>query len=109
MRALPLLLLATACNGCGEPASVDTYSDLPAEPVTVRVATYNTSFFQEEPGGLLSRLEGGRWPQARQVASVLQTIRPDVVLLNEVDTDTSGAVAQAFIEQYLRQLQSQCT
>ena len=52
----------------------------------LRVATYNTSLYSPEPGGVAARLAAGD-PRARQVAAVLQRVRPDIVLLNEVDTD----------------------
>jgi len=102
MRMLPLLILATACNGCVDVATTDDTEVASTPAPTVRVATYNTSFFQDEPGKLLETLRGGRWLQGRQVASVLQEIRPDVVLLNEVDTDTTGAVGRTFVQEYLK-------
>lgn len=74
-----------ACGGgegtVGEPASVER-----AE-VTVRVAVFNASLMRAEAGGLLRALEGGGDPQARSVAAILQRVRPDVLLLLEVDRD----------------------
>lgn len=79
------LLLGGACGegegGVGEPASAAR-----AE-ATVRVAVFNASLNRAEAGGLLRDLEGGGDPQARSVAAILQEVRPDVLLLLEVDRD----------------------
>ena len=79
---IPLLLLCTltACvkvNVHGDPAG---YAKEPA----MRVATYNTSLFADEDGGLIRQLEGDS-EHARKIAAVLQQARPDLVLLNEFD------------------------
>lgn len=69
---------------------------------TLRVATYNgsLSFFGEGPTGLIDALMGdGR--NAPQVAEVIQTVCPDVLLLNEFDYDAQGQAADAFREGYL--------
>ncbi|MEF9978684.1 MAG: endonuclease/exonuclease/phosphatase family protein [Thermomonas sp.] len=67
---------------------------------TLRVATYNTSLFDEDTGGLIARLELGN-AQARKIAAVLQQVRPDIVLLNEFDYDASGRAADLFQQRYL--------
>ena len=70
------------------------------EPMTLRVATYNTSLFDEADGGLVARLEQGD-ETARKIASVLQLLRPDVVLLNEFDYDAGQRAAELFQRRYL--------
>jgi endonuclease/exonuclease/phosphatase family metal-dependent hydrolase len=72
---------------------------------TLRVATYNTSLFDEDTGGLVARLELGN-AQARKIAAVLQRVRPDIVLLNEFDYDASGRAADLFQQRYLEIAQS---
>lgn len=67
---------------------------------TLRVATYNTSLFDEDAGGLVARLQLGN-AQARKIAAVLQQVRPDIVLLNEFDYDASGRAADLFQQRYL--------
>ena len=67
---------------------------------TVRVATYNTSLYDESAGRLIQRLEGDD-AHARKVAAVLQRVRPDVVLLNEFDYDDAHRAADLFQERYL--------
>jgi endonuclease/exonuclease/phosphatase family metal-dependent hydrolase len=70
-------------------------------PTSLRVATYNASLYRQNRGQLQSDLEGGDDPQAQKVAAILQTVRPDVVLINEFDWDDEGASARIFVEQYL--------
>ena len=72
---------------------------------TLRVATYNTSLFDEDAGGLAARLELGN-AQARKIAAVLQQVRPDIVLLNEFDHDASGRAADLFQHRYLEVAQA---
>ena len=66
----------------------------------VRFATYNTSLYSDEAGGLVQRLEAGD-AEARKIAAVLQRVRADVVLLNEFDHDREGTAADLFVRDYL--------
>jgi hypothetical protein len=76
-----VFLFATACTG--DVDSDDT--DVPVEPVDLRVMQYNVSLFGDNVNDIPTRLEGDD-EQARRVAEVLQILRPDVVLINELDT-----------------------
>lgn len=91
------MVLLGACGGAedgsrggegrvGEPASAEG-SGPRDERATVRVAVFNASLVRPVAGGLLRDLEGGGDPQARSVAAILQSVRPDVLLLLEVDRD----------------------
>jgi endonuclease/exonuclease/phosphatase family metal-dependent hydrolase len=66
----------------------------------LRVATYNTSLYSDDAGGLVRRLEAGD-ARARDIAAVLQRTRPDIVLLNEFDYDAAGRAADLFQRDYL--------
>ena len=66
----------------------------------VRFATYNTSLYSDEDGGLIKRLQGDD-ADARKIAAVLQRVRADVVLLNEFDYDRNGRAADLFQQKYL--------
>ena len=70
------------------------------EPASFRFATYNVSLYRDKAGELANDLEKGN-DQAHKIAKVVQTIRPDVLLLNEFDFDAEGRSAQSFIEEYL--------
>jgi 3-phytase len=67
----------------------------------IRFATFNTSLNRNKAGGLREELEAGTSEQARSVAEILQRVRPDVVLLNEVDYDSSGKTLQWIRQKYL--------
>lgn len=92
-----------ACGRSGERAETGAAQPASASrrppPPPVRVATFNTSLVRDASGGLRRDLEGGTDPQAQAVAAILQRVRPDVVLLLEVDRDPDAlAVLQ---RQYL--------
>ena len=103
LAALVLALLAscTRINIHGNPESL---SSMP-ETAALRVATYNVSLYDEDSDGLVRRLELGN-AQARQVAAVLQRVRPDIVLLNEFDYEEAGRAADLFQHRYLEQPQA---
>lgn len=72
---------------------------------TIRFATFNTAFSDafgiDNPGRLASELATTDFHHASVVAEILQRIRPNVVLLNEFDTDLSGASYASFQDNYL--------
>lgn len=67
----------------------------------LRFATFNASMESSTAGGLLARLRGGDDDQAQRIAAIIQTVRPDVLLLNEFDFDAQGESARAFVADYL--------
>jgi len=67
----------------------------------VRVATFNISFNRRSAGDLTKDLSDMN-PQAIKVATILRTVRPDIVLLNEVDFDEDGTAILLFQQQYLQ-------
>jgi len=89
LLALPLLL--AACQST------------PTETIAnnaVRFATYNTSLYSDDEGGLIARLDAGD-DKARKIAAVIQHQRPDVLLLNEFDYDDGHVAAEMFQRNYL--------
>lgn len=74
------------------------------KPAQLRVATYNTSLFDDKARGLIDRLQRGD-AEAQKIAAVIQTVRPDVVLLNEFDYDAQGEAADLFQKNYLARAQ----
>ncbi|WP_427926147.1 endonuclease/exonuclease/phosphatase family protein [Xanthomonas campestris] len=67
----------------------------------MRIATYNTSLYSDEAGGLVRELQGDS-AHARKIAAVLQRVRPDLVLLNEFDFDPAHRAADLFQQRYLQ-------
>ena len=102
--ALAGLFAALVLSGC---VRVNVHGDPDAylrSMTPLRVATYNTSLYEESAGGLIQRLEAGD-ARASAVAAVLQRVRPDIVLLNEFDYDTGERAADLFQRRYLEQPQ----
>ncbi len=77
-------------------------------PEAVRVATFNCSLNRSTSGELVRDLEAGSDPQARQVAEIIQRVRPDILLLKEFDFDAEGVAARQFQEKYLAVGQNGC-
>jgi hypothetical protein len=67
----------------------------------VRFATYNTSLNRNRAGELLAELQSGVSAQAASVSAILQTIRADVLVLNEFDYEPNNAAVQAFQDNFL--------
>lgn len=102
MKLHPLILAAAAlCAACthGPGPVADTATTTPVT-MPLRLATYNTSLYQDSAGALIARLEAGD-PAASKVAAVLQHTRPDIVLLNEFDYDPQHRAADLFQQRYL--------
>lgn len=103
-----LVLLGAACAAEAAPSRA---APPPAAPGTLRVATYNASLFRREAGALARELAVPDHPQARTIAAVLQTVRPDLLLINEFDYDgamsddhatrPTAPAALAFVRNYL--------
>jgi len=67
----------------------------------VRVATFNSSLNRTAQGALLRDLSTPGNVQARNVAEIIQRVRPDILLLQEFDYDAAGASLAAFQANYL--------
>ena len=108
-RSTRLLFVALALASLSACTRVNVHgTPEPASPMPdttpLRIATYNVSLYDEDTGGLVRRLQLGN-AQARQIAAVLQRVRPDIVLLNEFDHDDAGRAADLFQRDYLEQPQ----
>ncbi|MEO6170341.1 MAG: endonuclease/exonuclease/phosphatase family protein [Lysobacter sp.] len=98
-----LLLAVAACVRVtvhGDQQAYDRPDPAASAPAPLRVATYNTSLYTEQAGGLIRQLEGND-DHAARIAAVLQQVRPDIVLLNEFDYDEAGRAASLFQDRYL--------
>ncbi|CAG2086679.1 endonuclease/exonuclease/phosphatase family protein [Xanthomonas euroxanthea] len=104
IRPLLLLALTALCAACAHQAtSPDTSAKATAAsaPARLRIATYNTSLYSDQAGGLVRELQGDS-AHARKIAAVLQRVRPDLVLLNEFDFDPEHRAADLFQQRYLQ-------
>jgi len=95
-----LALLLSGCMQVNVKGDPDAWARAMSADATLRVATYNTSLYDDDTGGLIRRLESGDGG-ARKIAAVLQRVRPDLVLLNEFDFDQEGRAADLFQQHYL--------
>ena len=75
------------------------------DPVSLRVATFNTSLYREQEGQLIDDLSDPDHLQARQIAEIIQINRPDIILLNEFDYDADVQGATLFADNFLSQPQ----
>lgn len=66
----------------------------------LRIATFNASLYGEAAGQVQQRLATGQDRQAEQIASIVQTVRPDVLLINEIDFDDDGETARLLAENF---------
>jgi hypothetical protein len=94
-RRWPWVVAVGLWSACGRPsegalgsAGSPAVDGRPVEASpTLRVAVFNASLVRDDAGGLRRDLERGDDAQAMAVAAILQVVRPDVVLLLEVDRD----------------------
>ncbi len=61
------------------------------ENPTIKIATYNASLYGKSEGQIALKLQSRDWQQARKIASIVQTVRPDILLINEIDHDAKSA------------------
>ncbi|MGB0595998.1 MAG: endonuclease/exonuclease/phosphatase family protein [Rubripirellula sp.] len=67
---------------------------------SIRVATFNVSLYGKAQGQIKERLSDRSDRQAKSIASIVQSVRPDVLLINEIDYDLQGEVAQRLATNY---------
>lgn len=91
--ALVTMLAACAAPGPTAPAATD-------RPTSIRIASFNIALNDDAPGGVIARLEAGD-EAARKVAAVIQRVRPDILLINEIDHDDALRAAEIFQRDYL--------
>lgn len=80
--------LAGAGSACAEPP--------PASDGAIRIATFNASLSRRDAGALVQELRTGGSAQIDAVAEIIQRVRPDVLLINEIDHDRRGRAATLF-------------
>lgn len=70
-------------------------------PTSLRVATFNVWELSAAKIDAVGADGRGTNPQLRGAAEVIQRVRPDVLLLNEIDFDEQRNLAALFVERYL--------
>lgn len=94
-----LLRRLTAAAGLCAAAALPAGSEpAPPAPGAIRVAAYNTALSRRAPGALVQALRLGDDRQVAAVVEVVQRVRPDVILLMEIDHDPEGEALRLFAE-----------
>jgi endonuclease/exonuclease/phosphatase family metal-dependent hydrolase len=93
-RFVPVLGLA-ALAGCL------AMSAAASEPRRLRLATFNVQELSRAKLDDVDARGHGQDPQLRKAAEIIQRVRPDVLLINEIDFDEPRRNARLFIERYL--------
>jgi hypothetical protein len=70
-------------------------------PSIVRFATFNVSLHGTRSGEVMEQLADPAFEKARLAAATIQEIRPDVLLLNELDWDADGETVRRFMTNFL--------
>jgi endonuclease/exonuclease/phosphatase family metal-dependent hydrolase len=105
MSIMVLTVLATIAGVLAPPAQAAGRDDRHRGDKTVRFATYNASLNRAAAGQLVTDLSTPNNTQARNIAEVLQRVRPDVVLLNEFDYVEDYQAVDLFRTNYLERSQ----
>ena len=67
-----------------------------AEADTIRIASFNAALARQGAGVLLRDFDRGD-PQIDNVVEIVQRVRPDILLINELDHDPGGRAAAALV------------
>ena len=85
-----------------EPASFESSAalEVPAADA-VRVATFDAQLTRDTSGTLFEELSAPGVDDATEAAKLIQTVRPDVLVLTGIDMDAGQSLADAFNTNYL--------
>jgi endonuclease/exonuclease/phosphatase family metal-dependent hydrolase len=86
-RGLTAALLLAAGAALADPAAADP---APPDPGAIRVAVFNAALSRDLPGAAVQALRLGGDAQVEAVVEIVQRVRPDVLLLLELDRDETG-------------------
>lgn len=87
IRSAAALVLAATAVVAGAPGSPAAAKPGGGPPEPVRFATFNASLNRNNSGQLATELGEPGSPQPSAVAEIIQTVRPEVLLINEFDFD----------------------
>ena len=68
---------------------------------SIRLATLNASLYANAAGKVAERIQLGNDVQAKSIAAIIQKVRPDVLLINEIDHEVDARTVKLFRDQYL--------
>lgn len=79
-------------------ALVCCFTAIAAHADPIRVATFNASLSRKGPGLLLQDIHQNKKKQLKNIVAIIQTIRPDILLINEFDHDYENLALRAFLD-----------
>ncbi len=71
-------------------------------PEFYRVATFNASLTRDHAGKMVTELADPQHPQIRNVAEIIQRVRPDLLVLQEFDYEPDSPAADLFRTNFLQ-------
>ena len=92
---------AAAAFALSAPPAFARHADRHDRDGTIRFATFNASVNRNAQGELVTALSSGTDPQIRNVAEIIQRVRPDVLNVNEFDFVPDEQAARLFQRNYL--------
>ena len=98
-----IVLAAIALSLFGCKKSTDSSN---RDPDTVRFASFNIAFNRPIEGALKEELALAGSSQPKQIAEIIQRVRPGVILLNEFDYDVQGEGINHFLKNHLGESQN---
>jgi len=114
---LALLTLTLGCSPAGPSRDQESATAMRITPKasqeieemapvpTLRVATFNVSLYGKQAGQILDRLSDGEDRQAEKIAAIVQTVRPDILVVNEIDFDAESKTARVLNDLYFARSQ----
>ncbi len=90
-----------AALGCAL-VTAGAQASAPAAATRVRFASFNIEELSRVKLDQVDDAGRGAHPQLKKAAEIVQRLRPDVLLLNEIDFDEPRRNARLFVERYLR-------
>lgn len=87
-----ILLAAFILTGCNQK---------PQTSRAIRFATFNAAMYRDEHGMLKKDLETGGDEQIKIISRIIQQVRPDVLVLQEIDYDPRGEYLDLLQKNYL--------
>ena len=105
LAAAVLLLGGAACRGAGTPPPVAVPEGGEVSGASVRLALFNVRELSLDKLRDVDAAGVGRYEQVRAAADLVQRVRPDVLVVEEIDfpygEDDPAAAARAFADHYL--------
>ncbi|MEM6472116.1 MAG: endonuclease/exonuclease/phosphatase family protein [Planctomycetota bacterium] len=82
------------------PTTLPGADKMESDTNAIRIATFNVSLYGKNAGEIRERLSESKDAQAQKIAAIVQIVRPDVLLVNELDFEPDSAPAKLLAKNY---------